>query len=89
MELLNATRMVAAYTMGTEPSAREHLVVAVKGTFAIPDDGGPATLMEEQAPLVMADEFWGEPGFSSPRYESKDPDVNRVTGGNVRFGRGT
>jgi hypothetical protein len=28
MELLNATRMQAAYTMGTEPSAREHLVVA-------------------------------------------------------------
>ena len=69
MELLNATRMQAAYTMGTEPSAREHLVVAVKGTFAIPDDGGPATLAEEQAPLIMADEFWGEPGFSSPRYE--------------------
>ena len=69
MELLNATRMQAAYTMGTEPSAREHLVVAVKGTFAIPDDGGPAILAQEQAPLVMADEFWGEPGFSSPRYE--------------------
>ena len=62
MELLNATRMQAAYTMGTEPSAREHLVVAVKGTFAIPDDGGPATLTEEQAPLIMADEFWGS-GF--------------------------
>ncbi len=69
MELLNATRMVAAYTMGAEPSAREHLVVAVKGTFVIPDDGGPAALADEQAPLVMADEFWGEPGFSSPRYE--------------------
>jgi hypothetical protein len=69
MELLNATGMQAAYTMGTDPSAREHLVVAVKGTFAIPDDGGPATLAAEQAPLIMADEFWGEPGFSSPRYE--------------------
>jgi hypothetical protein len=50
MELLNATGMQAAYTMGTDPSAREHLVVAVKGTLAIPDDGGPATLMAEQAP---------------------------------------
>ena len=69
MDLLNATKMQAGYTMGTEPSAREHLVVAVKGTFAIPDDGGPATPAEGQAPLVMADEFWGEPGFSSPRYE--------------------
>jgi hypothetical protein len=57
MELLNATRMLAAYTMGAEPSAREHLVVAVKGAFAIPDDGGPATLADQQAPLTMADEF--------------------------------
>ena len=70
MELLNATRMQAAYTMGTEPSAREHFVVAVKGTFAFPErDGGSARSPTEQAPLVMADEFWGEPGFSSPRYE--------------------
>ncbi len=69
MELLNATKMEAGYTMGIDPSAREHVVVAVKGTFAIPDDRGPATLVDEQAPLVMADEFWGEPGYSSPRYE--------------------
>ncbi|MGI9499984.1 MAG: DUF2169 family type VI secretion system accessory protein [Geminicoccaceae bacterium] len=61
--------MEAGYTMGIDPSAREHVVVAVKGTFAIPDDQGPAPLAEQQAPLVMADEFWGEPGFSSPRYE--------------------
>jgi hypothetical protein len=70
MELLNATGMQAAYTMGTEPSAREHLVVAIKGTFAFPErDGEPCVLAEEQAPLVMADEFFGAPGYSSPRYE--------------------
>ena len=69
MELLNATKMAAGYTMGIDPTAREHVVVAVKGTFAIPDDAGPAELADEQAPLVMADEFWGEPGFSAPRYE--------------------
>ena len=40
MELLNATRMQAAYTMGTEPTAREHIVVAVKGTFAFPERAG-------------------------------------------------
>ena len=40
MELLNATKMQAAYTMGTEPSAREHIVVAVKGTFALPERDG-------------------------------------------------
>jgi hypothetical protein len=36
MELVNSTRMVAGYTMGLEPSGRELLVVAVKGTFQIP-----------------------------------------------------
>jgi hypothetical protein len=50
MELLNATRMQAAYTMGTEPSAREHLVVAVKGTFAIPDDGSPVAARVARRP---------------------------------------
>ena len=40
MELINATRFQAAYTMGTDPTAREHIVVAVKGTFAFPERDG-------------------------------------------------
>lgn len=44
MNLLNATSMLAAWTMGVDPSGREHVVVVVKGTFLIPDDGGPAVL---------------------------------------------
>jgi hypothetical protein len=73
MELLNATSMQAAYTMGTDPSAREHVVVVVKGTFAIPDDGGPAEQLpkEQQVPLAMADTFTGEPGFSAPVHEAE------------------
>jgi hypothetical protein len=45
----------------------------VKGTFLIPDDGGPALLMGEDAqlPLVMADTFSGAPGFSAPIRESE------------------
>ena len=70
MQLDNTTPFAAGYTLGIEPSGREHLVVAVKGTFTIPDrDGDTALLAPEQAPLVMADEFWGEPGFSATRYE--------------------
>lgn len=70
MELINATRFQAAYTMGTDPSAREHIVVAIKGTFAFPErDGEVCPLASEQVPLVVADEYWGEPGYSSPRYE--------------------
>lgn len=69
MELLNATKMIAGYTMGLKPDGRELLVVVVKGTFAIPRPGEEAQLAPEQVGLVMADEFTGEPGFSATRYE--------------------
>jgi hypothetical protein len=71
MELLNATKMQAGYTMGMKPDGRELLVVVVKGTFLIPKPGEEARLAPEQAPLVMADTFTGEPGFSAPVYESE------------------
>lgn len=70
MDLLNATGMQAGYTLGTEPSGREHLVVAVKGTFAFPEKGEAPHLAEEQVPLVEADTFTGEPGLSAPIYEA-------------------
>jgi hypothetical protein len=71
MELLNATRMSAGYTLGFERDGRELLIVAVKGTFAIPDrpDSEPL-LADEQVPLVEADEFTGEPGLSAPKAET-------------------
>jgi hypothetical protein len=70
MELINSTRMVAGYTLGTEPSGRDLLVVVVKGTFHIPAQSGELLrLHEEQQPLVMSDVFFGEPGLSAPRYE--------------------
>ena len=69
MELINATRMTAGYTMGLEPSGRELLVVVIKGTFALPKPGDPVRLHEQQVPLVMAETFSGEPGFSAPVHE--------------------
>jgi hypothetical protein len=69
MELTNSTRLPAGFTMGHEPSGQELLVVAVKGTFSIPENGEPVRLAEEQVPLVMADTFTGEPGFSAPLCE--------------------
>lgn len=69
MDLINATKMQAGYTMGMEPDGRELLVVAVKGTFNIPQDGSEPQLLEEQVPLVDADVYTGEPGFSAPLYE--------------------
>jgi len=70
MELINATGMQAGYTMGMQPDGRELLVVAVKGTFKVPDepDKDPVPA-EEQLPLVHTDIFTGEPGFSATLYE--------------------
>ena len=71
MNLINATGMAAGYTLGLDKDAREWLVVVVKGTFLIPNnpDAEPV-LAREQVPLVTADTFTGEPGFSAPIYES-------------------
>lgn len=73
MRLEHITSMEAGYTMGMQPDGRELLVVCVKGTFTIPVDGGEVELAEEQAPLVEADTFTGEPGYSAPVYESDYP----------------
>ena len=70
MNLVNATKLVAGYTMATDKTGREWLVVVAKGTYGIParPDEEPR-LLDEQVPLVMTDEFTGEPGFSAPLYE--------------------
>ena len=69
MNLTNATKFPAAYTMGMEPSGRELLVVAVKATFTIPMDGRVSVPAKKQVSLVEADVFAGEPGGSAPLYE--------------------
>ncbi len=70
MELLNATQLLSGYTMGLQPDGRQLLVVVVKGTFTIPRAGEEPQLAKEQVPLITADVFTGEPGFSAPLYES-------------------
>lgn len=73
MELVNETNMEAGYTLGVEPSAREHIVVAVKGTFDFPEKDEDPRLSDEQVELVAADTFTGEPGKSAPIYEADYP----------------
>ncbi|WP_295436994.1 DUF2169 domain-containing protein [uncultured Thiodictyon sp.] len=48
---------------------RDFGVVVLRGTFALVN-GEPLRLVQEQAPIVMTDEYWGEPGASSLRLES-------------------
>jgi hypothetical protein len=70
VEFINATRMIAGYTMGMEPSGRELLVIVVKGTFRLPQAGEEFKLHEAQLPLAMADTFTGGPGRSAPLCEA-------------------
>jgi hypothetical protein len=72
MNLVNTTSMAADIAIAMDPDAQEYLVVLVKGTFAIPNDGGPATRLPAagQMPIVVADTFTGEPGFSAPVLEA-------------------
>ncbi|HEX9749805.1 MAG TPA: DUF2169 domain-containing protein [candidate division Zixibacteria bacterium] len=70
MQLINATRMAAGFTLGRDSSGRESVVVVAKGTFTLPSDGDRSRLLPIQEPLVTADVFSGEPGFSAPIYES-------------------
>jgi hypothetical protein len=71
MQLVNKTSLVAAFTLAFEPDGRELLVVAIKGTYTMPDRSDDEPLLsDEQVPLVGADEFTGDPGLSAPRYET-------------------
>jgi len=70
MDFVNETKVEAGWTVGFEPDGRELLVVAVKATFLIPDNGEEPTLAETQVPLTEADEFTSEPGLSAPLYET-------------------
>jgi len=64
----NTTGMLAGVTGATDKDGRDHAIVVVKGTFTVHPDG-QAALAEEQAALVYADAFHGEPGLSSIKYE--------------------
>ncbi|RQP25397.1 DUF2169 family type VI secretion system accessory protein [Piscinibacter terrae] len=69
MEMINATRMVAGYSVAVDRHGREQLVVVIKGTFVLPANGQAIRLHDEQLPLVMADTFSGEPGRTAPVQE--------------------
>ena len=71
MEIHNQTRTLSEFTMGMDKAGREHLSLVVKGTYAFPDDERDEPRPSpEPRPLVMADEFTGEPGHSATLWES-------------------
>lgn len=52
MELLNASKLMTAYTLGMGSDGRESLVVVAKGTFDLALDGRALTLADSQQPLL-------------------------------------
>jgi hypothetical protein len=70
MEFVNETNVETDWIVGFQPDGRELLIVAIKATFEIPQDGEAPTLAEAQVPLTQADEFTGEPGQSATLYET-------------------
>jgi hypothetical protein len=69
VNLINLSRFPAGLTLVTNKHGHEHVLAVAKATFEVRDDGSCA-LAGLQQPLVYADEYFGEPGLSSVRYES-------------------
>ena len=70
MRFTNQSGLPAGWTMGFERDGREMLIVIVKATYDLPVQGAQPQLAKEHVPLVEADQFTGEPGFSAPSYET-------------------
>lgn len=70
MRFTNVTGLPAGWTMGFQRDGRESLIVIVKATFVLPEEGETAVLASDQVALVEADRFSGEPGMSAPLHET-------------------
>lgn len=71
MQIWNQTGFPHRFTMGMDKAAHEYVVIVVRGTFDFPDEpGGAVRKSAEQAELVMADSFTGEPGYSATLWET-------------------
>lgn len=56
----------AGFSIGLDPSGREHIIVVIKRALAFPErNGDVCTWSEGPIELCMADQFTGEPGFSA------------------------
>jgi len=69
LQLDNRTPYEAERTVLLDIDGSEVWVVAVKATFEI--NKGQPILADEQEPVCMADEYYGEPGSSSMKYENE------------------
>lgn len=69
MNVVTLGRVQAGVAFATDKQGVEHLVAVAKATYQVSADG-TCSLAELQVPLVLEDQFYGEPGLSSVRYET-------------------
>jgi hypothetical protein len=65
MEIVKELPVEAAVMLAPDRDGREHWVVVVKATFVLPEGSSEPAFAKEQAPLVYADVYHGDPGLSS------------------------
>jgi hypothetical protein len=72
MEVINSSACDVQVTQALDKGGQPWLVVIAKATYRIADDAAalPARLAPQQNPLLVSDLFAGEPGLSSPCFES-------------------
>lgn len=70
MEVVNTTECLVEWTVGFQKDGREFVLVVAKSTYGLPPDGEEAELAAEQDPVVLADEFTGDPGLTAVTAES-------------------
>lgn len=68
LQLKNNTPFQASIAVFPNEQGVDTLYVIVKGTFSL---GETVRLAEKQRAVVLADEYWGEPGTSSIKYASE------------------
>src|SRR5690348_16199420 len=69
----NPTKLVVEPVFLTDEEARPQLVAVIKGTWSFGEDG--LKLLEEQPPVLLAGEYYGDPETSSFKYE---PEATRL-----------
>ncbi len=68
LQLKDETPFASALAVHPDPQGIDTLYVTTKATFSLGERVGVA---DEQLPLTLSDEYWGEPGQSSLKYASE------------------
>lgn len=70
LEIKNRTPFKAALVPHLDHEGRDSATLIVKGTFTCGSPREPASLADEQRPIIRADAHYGEPGKSSILFEA-------------------